>query len=370
MKISFLVNALPQQLAENQVSLASTRYRAIIPARELGPLGIGAEVRTFIDTIRPDFDCDADLAILQQPKLDVCAFRPVIDQYWRNIDLLQRGGRPLLLDVSDYKFGADHDRQLSSQIGPEKAAFYSAVVQELYRRCDGLIAPTDGLAALLRNHLPAERPIHVIPDPVEVARDEARFAPGRPLRLLWFGYFGGHAPIMQRFLLQDLDRIAAIAPFELSLLCEPQAVGLLSELAGPALQRHAVRTETWSVAALETALQACDLVVLPFAMTSMLSTGKSNNRALQALYAGRYVVAHPIDSYRLLSDFCGVDAALPEAIAAALADPAGTLGRLRRGQEHVARHYGPAAIGNLWAAMARQSLSRQSQPLTPAPAGG
>src|SRR5690606_30504260 len=147
MKISFIVNALPQQLAENQISLASCRYRAIIPARELDRLGIETGVRSFLDTARPDFDCDADLAILQQPKLDICKFQPVAAQYWRNIERLQRGGRPLLLDVSDYKFGADHDRQLAGQIGSANAAFYNAVVRELYRRCDGLIAPTEGLAA-------------------------------------------------------------------------------------------------------------------------------------------------------------------------------------------------------------------------------
>lgn len=359
MHILFIVNALPQQLAENEVVLASCRYRALIPARELAKLGIRAEVRSFIDAFRPDFASDADLVVLQQPKPDICAFAPVIAQYWNNLDSLQRRGRPLLLDVSDYKFGAEHDRVLGAQIGAERVAFYRAALEELYRRCSGAVAPTEALGALLRPHLAADRPVCSIPDPVEVARGEPRFAPSPsgPLRLLWFGYFGNHAAIMQHWLREDLDRIAARAPLDLRLLCEPLTPEQLAAAAGAAYRRHAIRADLWSVPALESALDSCDIVVLPFATGSAQAAGKSNNRALQALHAGRYVVAHPIDSYRPLAAFCGIDAALPAAIAAALADPAGTLERIRRGQAHVAAQYGPAAIGQRWAALAQDALA-------------
>lgn len=88
-----------------------------------------------------------------------------------------------------------------------------------------------------------------------------------------------------------------------------------------------------------------------FRCRSRLVKGKSNNRALQALAAGRYVVAHPIESYRMLGDVIGLDASIADAVETAVSNPAATLARLQAGQDFVQARYSPAAIAARWLAV-------------------
>src|SRR3546814_4321877 len=92
----------------------------------------------------------------------------------------------------------------------------------------------------------------------------------------------------------------------------------------------------------------------------MLAKGKSNNRLLQSLYAGRYAVANPLDSFQKLGDFVGLDRSIPAAITTALAAPAGVTDRIRRGQASVDRHYTPAAIADRWLEIYRDLSAKQA----------
>ncbi|MEK9971414.1 MAG: hypothetical protein VW600_19935, partial [Ferrovibrio sp.] len=67
--------------------------------------------------------------------------------------------------------------------------------------------------------------------------------------------------------------------------------------------------------------------------------------------AGRYVVAHPLESYQALGDYIGLDASIAQGVTAALADPDGTSRRLQAGQDFVEAHYSPKAIAARWLAV-------------------
>lgn len=360
MRVLFIVNATPQQIAEDQVRLASTRYRALMPARELVRLGLQVESRSFVDLMKPDFSCDADVIILQQPKIDLARIPLVLAEFYRtNVDGLQQTGRRLILDVSDFKLTAGGADDNARGVEPERLTAFRTLLLHLHEVSDAIVVPTATLGRLLAGHGVQSDKINVIPDPIEVRRGEPRFSPGIPLKLLWFGMLGSHWKALAALLQQDLIRIAEVMPLELHILCEPTTPDAVKRITGSALGRYTIRVAPWSVSMVEEALAASDIVVFPFDR-SLFSAGKSNNRALQCLHAGRFVVAHPIDSYVELAEYCGVSEDLPTAITAALADPAGSLDRIRRGQEHVAKHYSPAAIGGRWADVISQVRAASS----------
>jgi hypothetical protein len=342
MRVRFAVNAEPQASHAALQQLASSRYRGLVPAEQLQALGINADVTTVFDLLQPDALRAADILVLHQPKYDILTAD--IAALAASLDALrQRGGR-LVVDVSDFKLNIEHDRMLAKMIGPAPAAAYRKLLVELFARADALTLPSEGLARLMRASLKSVPPLHIIGDVIEVARGVPRFAPGGELKLLWFGFFGAHRGALAKFLREDWPRLPSA---HLALVCEPLPDDELVRIV-PAHAEGRVTAQPWSVPVLEQALANCDLVVLPFDFGSQLSLGRSNNRALQALYAGRAVAAHPIDSYRVLAPYVDVNVALPLAVKAVLADPAATLEKLWRGQEHVGGTHSAAAIGRAW----------------------
>lgn len=109
-----------------------------------------------------------------------------------------------------------------------------------------------------------------------------------------------------------------------------------------------VRFRAWSFAAVARALEACDVAVLPQDAKSAWGRGKSHNRLVEAIRAGRLAVASAIPSYLELADFAQVDDDLPAALAAALAAPAAMIDKLRNGQARVGERFAPRRIAERW----------------------
>lgn len=355
MRIVFAANIMPEDLAAQGGVLASARYRALIPVEALKRDGLQAEVISYVDLFRPTFDAEIDLLVLHQPKIEIAQLFKIASVFLDNMDRVRARGGVIAIDVSDFKFTPEFTQQAVRDFGQEAAQNYRQMLDAIFARSNAVTAATENLADLMRTALRGKLPVSVIDDVVEVERQPPRFAPGEELKLLWFGLMGSHVAAMQLFLNRDLALIEAMRPTKMTVVCEP-----LPKATGGYLTRgdkRPIQVIPWSVPVLERALADCDLVVLPFDVDSMLSRGKSNNRALQALYAGRAVVAHPIDSYLSLGDFIGLDRDLPHAVATALADPAAMAVKLERGQAHVAAQYSPATIGRRWRELATQLLA-------------
>lgn len=351
MKILFVTNAAPAALAGDAIALASVRYRATLPAAALCQLGWQAEVVSIEQALDPGFRYAGDAIVLAQPKEDRVVRGDLLPALGGFIQRQREAGIRLLLDVCDLKVGEPYQAQIGGILRDAKQAalcvhFYPA----LMRVADRIVVPTPVLAQRIAEHVCASFHFSVVGDPVEVAAAPVRFAPqpDAPLRLLWFGFFGAHAPAVAKFCREDLPRMAAIRPVEFTLLCEANAArhrDALAALAGPGV---ALRFAPWSVPALEVALAACDATVFPIDLAADTAVGKSNNRALQALQAGRAVFAHPLASYRELDAYAGIAEDLVPAMADALKQPAACLARTKAGQAHVAAHFSPAAIARQW----------------------
>ncbi len=352
MRVVYAVNIEPHAPPARTAQLASARYRGLIPAGQLQRDGHRAEVTAVMELFRPDFDTRLDLLVLHQPKHDILLLANVIKVLLDRLDAIRSQGGRIVVDVSDFKLSSEFLDAMARAFGPDKAQAYRNILQALFARSDAVTAPTEALAQQMRDALGAAKPVFVIEDVVEVARQPAKFAPGQELQLLWFGFLTAHVAALRQLVHDDLPKIRQRHPARLKLVCEKLPSGESRQVFGTAEPAaFGVACEQWSVPVLEAALADCDLVVLPFDADAASSKGKSNNRALQALAAGRYVVAHPLESYQSLRDVIGLDASIAQGVETALRDPAATLARLQAGQDVVQARYSPAANAAHWLAV-------------------
>jgi glycosyltransferase involved in cell wall biosynthesis len=116
----------------------------------------------------------------------------------------------------------------------------------------------------------------------------------------------------------------------------------------------------WSLAATWRALERCDFVLLPHEWRNPWVHGKSHNRLVAAIAAGRLALASPIPSYLELKDYAWVEDDLAGGIAWAVLNPEEARERVARGQAHVERNFSPAAIAEKWAQALGRSVSNRS----------
>jgi glycosyltransferase involved in cell wall biosynthesis len=223
---------------------------------------------------------------------------------------LRQRGVKVLADYSDDHFA-------HPLLGPVYRAIADAA--------DRVVASTPALAEVLRSH--AATPVAVVSDPVEGEQGEPRASVRTPPRLLWFGH-----PL-------NLDTLRFGVPdCLLTVMTAP----------GHGAERLGHRFRAWSTAALFEELRECDAVIIPSNPHDPRKAVKSPNRFTEALWAGRFVIAHPLPSYEALASYGWVGEDLGEGLKWLIAHPGEAAERIRRGQDWVAQHCSPQAIGAAW----------------------
>lgn len=309
--------------------VASARLRALIPAAELGRSGHVATV----ETVNDDAAADAVIARLRNYDALVVSksFLPAVEAV---VAAASAAGLRTVFDVCDDHFG-------EAQLGPH------------YRRLAALSgavsANTPVMAGIVQEH--TGRSAVVIADPIEGARGEPRAlrpAEGdRPLALLWFGHpsnLGSLEP-----LLATLPRFGTVTT--LTVVTTPGAALLdLAEGFNKAFRRRCrIVVVPWSQPALSACLDACDMVLIPSPPGDR--PGRSANRLIESLWAGRFVAAHPAPAYRELAEHAWIGSDLLAGVAWAMAEPAGVLERIEAAQRWLPQRYAPAVVGAAWAAL-------------------
>jgi predicted SAM-dependent methyltransferase len=335
MRIAFVTMApLRQGPAGPTSDMASARYRVLIPAQGLARLGHAVQLLTVAQTgaLPPQArELDCDVMVLSK------SYNPENEQLVR--DLKARGVR-VIVDFCD-----DHFAHPS--IGPHFRA--------LAALADGLVAATDAMAAAIRTH--TGRDALVVTDPVEGARREPRFAPRLPhLRLAWFGHPSNIGGLIDKA--PQLKALVARMPVRLTLVTESsQHTRDFAKAFGSFDPALAVELVPWSIEATWQALADADCVWLPIAAMDK-NTVKSPNRMIEALWAGRLVVAGALPSYQPFADLTPVGQDLAPAVMAALADPAAVERRIGEAQRRIARFHSSFACADLWARAAGDRAER------------
>lgn len=140
--------------------------------------------------------------------------------------------------------------------------------------------------AVEKRHVNGKKPVvHYIPDAPELAKGTINTNPlGKIPHLLWYG---------------QAKNLTELAKIKLP-LCTLQ---LVTNLPRQLAKKEVNLCQTvWSVEAVQNALQACDFVVVPADTSSPDGLAKSGNRILEALWAGRPVLASRVPEYIYLKE--------------------------------------------------------------------
>ena len=343
MKIAWVIfEALEKSTQGITSPIASIRYRALLPALELAKSGVDSN---FV-VVPPAGaatggalpDCDGDAVTFSK------SFNPVNETLAQHA----RGrGAHVVFDISDNHFDT-----------PEYAAHYRAMAG----LADTVTAATAAMAAAVLQH--TGRTAIVIPDPVEALRvapvpDNSGWGTPRnwlqrrfgnapapaPLRLLWFGHPANLHPLAA--LAPQLAGVTQYGPVQLRIVTQP---GAAATAACETLARHGIAAEVapWSLAAMRTAFEWCQLVLIPSDADNPRAKVKSANRLLESLWAGRYVVASPIEAYQDLAEYAWVNRDLARGIVWAMQHPAAVAQQIERAQQHIAAHLTVAAVAAQW----------------------
>lgn len=337
-------------------NVASVRYRLLIPACALGKLGhrinllqISPEDR--IEDIVPRALADAVIVSkLISPDAEI--FEPLALLTRKIVQTAKAAGCKAIADISDDHFSH-----------PMAGGYFRALVNEV----DCNIASTPKMAEIVRRH--TQRPVFVIGDPYEGIRGLIEFKPpkamangllarvfhnivaGRKpqhLRLLWFGHGSNVGSIID--LLPDIGSLTTLCAVEIHLVTSPHPV--IAQLCAEFNENYApactLRFSEWSTDATWQALRDCDMVVIPIQKTDPSKLVKSPNRVVEAIWAGRFVVANPIPAYQAFGDFTWLGNDIVDGIRWALEHPGEVKRRIAAGQEYVEKTCSPEVIARQW----------------------
>ena len=317
---------------------ASMRYRMLIPSAALQALGCESSVlyavpaanrRAILSRLE-----GVDAVVIAKVLFDGNRFDQEAPGLLQLVAEIGARGIKLLADFSDNTF-------LDPRRGP--------IDRSLANLVDLVVVSTPGLAQVLRGE--THVPVVSVTDPVEGQRGEPRVAvdAGAPLKLLWFGHWANFHTLQIAW--EQLTPLAAERSLSWVILSRPgvkheEAVAMMD--AEWRKTGSACRFRSWSVATVFEALRECDAVVIPSDPQHPEKSIKSPNRFCESVWAGRFVVAHPLPSYQLLAAGGWVGADLAEGLRWMLAQPDEALARIHVGQSAVAAAHSPEAVGQAW----------------------
>lgn len=309
--------------------VASVRYRALMPAAGLRARGhdarvIGVDARAQ-DQVRREIAA-----------ADVVVFRRDYDAPAQMEQLLEEtaaSGKKTIFDLSD-------DR-LQGRVGPH------------LRRMVELAGMVVTMSDALRQKVVAEfgKDACFIGDPFEGPRGEPRWQPGPRLKALWFGH-----PVNLPSLEQSLPALLQAAkrrPIDLRIVTG-RVDGIerqCKEFNARYRNTLSMRFAEWSNAETWRSLAEADFVVIPYLAGQPRSMAKSPNRIIESLWAGRFVVAHPIPSYLEFSEWAWIGDDLAAGIGWMLDNPDAIALRVAAAQAHIAASYSAERITAAWEAV-------------------
>ena len=303
--------------------MASLRYRVLAPIAGMDNTGL--QHRIF--PTHADTDADTIQRALDADVMVFCkAFIPRHEQLLR---MAAAQGVKTIFDICDNLYP-------HPTIGPVCAAMSNLA--------DQVVCNTPQMAEIASRY--SRRAAAVVDDPFEGQRGEPRTV-ATIEKLLWFGHRSNLSSIEN--CLDDLSQHSKRRPLELTLLTnEDQDFRSVIDKAnaryGPKLS---LKLKPWSLENLWSELSACDAVIVPGTLNDRTRT-KSANRTVEALWAGRPVVAQPMPAVDKYAVWTPVSPSIAAGLAELEARPAFYADQLRAAQDYIERHNSPRVIAAEW----------------------
>ncbi len=368
MKVAWLHYGAINNVANGYAStLASARYRVLLPAARLNQWQhqvefIELDTETDIEHI---FEMLPEKVVVSKllyhkPELLLELSKKVISLATR----IKESDKTLIIDNCDYHFSHP---------------VYGGYYKTMNILADIVVASTRSLAELIQAE--TGRKAVIISDPVENEKQIAEFSPPRQygffegvklklfndkalgeyasrLRVLWFG----GAPNIDTLhnLIPALSELSTDVPIDLNLMTarncgvEQLCVDVKTET-DPAF---VVRFTPWSVEALRVALKNCDVVILPSNTDDTKKLVKSPNRLVESLWAGRFVIAHPVPSYKKFDEWAWISEGLEAGLRWAIDNPDLVVTRIKAAQKYVNDYHSQDVIAREW----EKTLEMESDP--------
>ncbi|MBM3505638.1 MAG: glycosyltransferase family 4 protein [Alphaproteobacteria bacterium] len=298
---------------EHPETIASYRYTAMIPAAALGG-----------HVVRVEPGMDPEQLLDQWSPSALVLGKAFHEGFVALAQAAKSKGIPVIAAMCDWHFD-------------------NPINQALSRTADRIVVQTIAMAAGVREHFGVEPAI--IEEPYEGRRGVARFSPGRPIRLLWYGH-----SVNLDTLAAGLAQVGALAEAELVIHVVTNRLDRVPPaLAGLSRPAATMRLElrNWSLDIQWRELAACDAVLLP-SHPAKDKLVKGHNRLVQAIHAGRLALAYPLPQYRELAAYCWCGEDLGAGLRWASANPAEVLARITEGQRYIDERFAPARIADRW----------------------
>lgn len=301
-------------------ALASTRYRVLIPMRQLMRKGYPVHVQTFSDKNATGSWTAPEIVVVS---------KTLNPKHIESVRTMQQGGARLVVDICDNHF-----------THPEFGPYH----RELIAIADEVVASTLQMASVIAQETGRE-PI-VVGDPCEGERGNAGFAPEARLKLLWFG----HATNMDTLVaaLPALSNLASKHPLQLEIITSPDH--RLQEIVEQVAHQGdglALKITPWTPEATWRGIAFCDIVIIP-TLENDRKAVKSPNRLVESLWGGRFVVAGSIPSYQEFSDWVWIGDDLTAGIEWAISHPGEVVDRIKAAQDYISTHYSASAVAQAW----------------------
>ncbi len=303
-------------------NFASTRYRVLIPAANLGVHGWKSQIVNEDDLVNHGWD-----------KLNLNSGDTVIVSKSLNpalIKALQQAkakGCRVIVDFCDNHF------ERPAKIGQHQ--------NNLLRLADVVTTCSPQLKQIIESKSKAT--VKHITDSFEGQKKTATFSVATPANLLWFGNQINFDTLYP--LLDALRIYSKKTPINLNIVTLiPDGESVAKTLSQ---EKLTVQYTPWSQQNLTTAMQNCDMVVIPTLKNENKSV-KSPNRIIEPLWAGKYVVAGNLPAYEPFAPFAGIGDDLIAGIEWAMNHPQEVLDRIKAGQAYIAANHTPKFIGEQW----------------------
>ncbi|MGY0197476.1 methyltransferase domain-containing protein [Leptothrix sp. BB-4] len=303
LRILWVVDGLRPDGQGGQTStLASHRYRVLLPAEGLRDLGHEVRLLELDPWLASERPGDADIVVIGKflPRGDYTDYQQRGQRLLDQARVAAGQGARIVADFNDDHF--DHPQMGSYWRGLAALADVRVAGSEAMRT--RLLAVAGGTA-------------HVVGDPLGApqGRVRVRRPAGRqgsalsrwwrgnesaeePIRLLWFGHPVNWAPMAGW--LPALARQATQTPLSLQVVTQPlpEITRALADVTRSSEGRLQAECLAWDEATQQAALEHCDIVLIPSDPDDPRKAVKTANRLTDSIHAGRWVVASPLPAYR------------------------------------------------------------------------
>jgi glycosyltransferase involved in cell wall biosynthesis len=303
--------------------LASLRYRVLAALRRIKADHHTARI---IAVTRPATEEQISAAEASDVVVFSKSFLPSNEELLRRV---KAKGAVTIFDVCDNHY--DH---------PDYSPHYRA----MSATADQVVCNTEEMALAARPY--CRRPPVVIQDPYEGLGGRFAGLPDNP-KLLWFGHPSNFDSLQG--CLTDLVIYARTRPLSLQVLS--QITPKLEAFGNDMSQRHApsfsLAFQPWSLDKQWEALAACDAVIIP-SLQDERKQVKSANRMIEALWAGKPVVAQPMPAYTPFGQWMPIRSRISEGLEQLMTEREQIASRILAAQSFIADQYSPAVIGAQW----------------------